>query len=114
GAAPVLNGNVHVFREKGDLIAGDFAPVALGLRQLDARADVSGGALHAQLAVDGSRIGTARVDATAQMIRGRLDNDSPLRLATSCSCSASRSRATAAAPPSTAMCALPAARPPCS
>jgi translocation and assembly module TamB len=80
GAAPALDGSVHVFREKGDLIAGDVAPVVLGLRQLDLRADVNGGALRAQLAVDGSRIGTAKVDATAQMIHGRLDNDSPLRL----------------------------------
>jgi translocation and assembly module TamB len=83
GAAPALDGSVHVFREKGDLIAGDVAPVVLGLRQLDLRADVNGGALRAQLAVDGSRIGTAKVDATAQMIRGRLDNDSPLRLTAS-------------------------------
>jgi translocation and assembly module TamB len=83
GAAPVLDGSLHVFREKGDLIAGDVAPVVLGLRQLDLRADVNGGALHAQLAVDGSRVGTAKVDATAQMIHGRLDNDSPLRLTAS-------------------------------
>jgi translocation and assembly module TamB len=80
GAAPALAGSVHVFREKGDLIAGDVAPVALGIRQLDLRADVNGGALHTQLIVDGSRVGTAKVDATAQMIHGRLDNDSPLRL----------------------------------
>jgi translocation and assembly module TamB len=44
GAAPALDGSVHVFREKGDLIAGDVAPVVLGLRQLDLRADVNGGA----------------------------------------------------------------------
>jgi translocation and assembly module TamB len=80
GATPALNGNVHVFREKGDLIAGDTAPVVLGLRQLDLRADVANGALRAQVALDGSRVGSARVDATAQMIRGRLDNDSPLKL----------------------------------
>jgi len=80
GATPALNGNLHVFREKGDLIAGETAPVVLGLRQLDLRADVVGGALRAQLALDGARIGNARVDATAQMIRGRLDNDSPLKL----------------------------------
>ncbi len=79
-AVPALNGNLHVFREKGDLIAGETAPVVLGLRQLDLRADVAGGALRAQLALDGSRVGNARVDATAQMIRGRIDNDSPLRL----------------------------------
>jgi translocation and assembly module TamB len=85
GAAPALDGSLHVFREKGDLIAGDVAPVALGLRQLDLRAIVAGGALRAQLAVDGSRIGTARADATAQLIRGRLDDDSPLRLSASAS-----------------------------
>jgi translocation and assembly module TamB len=82
-ATPALNGNLHVFREKGDLIAGDIAPVVLGLRQLDLRADVVGGALRAQLALDGSRVGNARVDATAQMIRGRIDNDSPLKLTAS-------------------------------
>jgi translocation and assembly module TamB len=80
GAPPALDGSLHLFREKGDLIAGDVAPVVLGMRQLDLRADVKGGALHAQLAVDGSKIGTAKVDATAQLIHGRLDNDSPLRL----------------------------------
>jgi translocation and assembly module TamB len=80
GAVPALNGNLHVFREKGDLIAGETAPVVLGLRQLDLRTDVVGGALRAQLALDGARIGNARVDATAQMIRGRIDNDSPLKL----------------------------------
>ncbi|QJD99534.1 hypothetical protein HH212_05445 [Massilia forsythiae] len=85
GAPPALDGNVHVFREKGDLIAGDTVPVVLGLRQLDLRADVAGGAVRTQLALDGSRVGTARVDATAQMIRGRVDNDSPLKLTASAS-----------------------------
>jgi translocation and assembly module TamB len=80
GAVPAMDGNLHLFREKGDLIAGDTAPVALGLRQLDVRADVIGGALRAQLALDGTRVGNAHVDATAQMIRGRVDNDSPLKL----------------------------------
>lgn len=80
GAVPQLAGNVHVFREQGDLIAGDISPVALGLRQLDLRADVAGGALRTQVALDGTRIGTARVDATAQLLQGRVDNDSPLKL----------------------------------
>jgi translocation and assembly module TamB len=79
-AVPQLAGNVHVFREKGDLIAGDISPIALGLRQLDLRADVAGGALRSQLALDGTRIGTANVDATAQLLQGRVDNDSPLKL----------------------------------
>jgi translocation and assembly module TamB len=80
GGAPALNGMLHVFREKGDLTAGAEMPVVLGLRQLDARADVSGGALRMQLDLDGVRAGHARVDATARMQGGRLGNDSPLTL----------------------------------
>ena len=80
GGAPALSGMVHVFREKGDLVAGTDVPVALGLRQLDARADVAGGVLRMQVDIDGARSGRARVDATAQMVAGRLGNDSPLKL----------------------------------
>jgi translocation and assembly module TamB len=80
GAAPALSGMLHVFRERGDLIVGAEVPVVLGLRVLDARADVAGGALRMQLEVDGTRAGHARVDATAQILQGRLGNDSPLKL----------------------------------
>jgi translocation and assembly module TamB len=80
GGAPAMNGMLHVFREKGDLVAGAEVPVVLGLRQLDARADVSGGALRMQLDMDGARAGHGRIDATAQMVAGRLGNDSPLKL----------------------------------
>jgi translocation and assembly module TamB len=83
GGAPAVDGNVHVFREAGDLIAGAEVPVALGLRQLDARADVAGGALRVQLKVDGARAGRASIDGTTQMLQGRLGNDSPLRLTAS-------------------------------
>ena len=78
GRAPDLNGMLHVFREKGDLTAGAEVPVVLGLRQLDARADIAGGALRMQLELEGARAGHARVDATARMVDGRLGNDSPL------------------------------------
>ncbi|MFL6672184.1 MAG: translocation/assembly module TamB domain-containing protein [Massilia sp.] len=81
GGAPALDGMLHVFREQGDLIAGAEVPVPLGLRQLDARADVKAGALHMLVQLDGVRAGRARVDATAQMLQGRLDTNSPLRLA---------------------------------
>jgi translocation and assembly module TamB len=81
GGAPALDGMVHVFREQGDLIVGAEVPVELGLRQFDARADVSGGALRTQVQLDGTRTGGARVDSTVQLLHGRLDNDSPLRLA---------------------------------
>jgi translocation and assembly module TamB len=80
GAAPALSGMLHVFREKGDLVAGAEVPVVLGLRQLDARADVVGGALRMQLELDGARAGHARIDATARMIDGKLGNASPLTL----------------------------------
>ncbi|MET0857293.1 MAG: translocation/assembly module TamB domain-containing protein, partial [Telluria sp.] len=80
GAAPAMSGMLRVFREKGDLVAGSEVPVTLGLRQLEARADVTGAALRMQLDIDGTRAGNARVDATAGMLGGRLGNDSPLTL----------------------------------
>ncbi|MCE3606483.1 translocation/assembly module TamB domain-containing protein [Massilia sp. P8910] len=80
GATPALNGMVHVFRESGDIIAGADVPVVLGLRTLDLRADVANSALRVQAKVDGTRIGQASVDATAQMIDGRLGNASPLTM----------------------------------
>ncbi|MDM5179641.1 translocation/assembly module TamB domain-containing protein [Massilia sp. DJPM01] len=80
GATPALDGSVHVFRESGDVIAGADVPVVLGLRTLDLRADVASGALRVQAKVDGTRIGQANVDATAQMIDGRLGNASPLKM----------------------------------
>jgi translocation and assembly module TamB len=80
GAVPTLNGGLHVFREKGDLVAGSEVPVVLGLRTLDARADVANGNLRMRLDIDGSKAGRARIDATAGMQNGHLGNDSPLRL----------------------------------
>ncbi|PWF46701.1 translocation/assembly module TamB domain-containing protein [Massilia glaciei] len=79
-AAPALNGMLHVFREKGDLIAGAEAPVALGLSLFDLRADIANGALRVRLGIDGTRAGKASADATVQLVAGRLDNASALRL----------------------------------
>jgi translocation and assembly module TamB len=80
GGAPALNGGLHLFREKGDLVAGSEVPVKLGLRLLDVRADVSNGALRMQVELEGTRAGHAKADATARLIDGRLGNDSPLTL----------------------------------
>ncbi|MES2900522.1 MAG: translocation/assembly module TamB domain-containing protein [Pseudomonadota bacterium] len=80
GGVPSLTGMVHVFREKGDLIVGAEVPVVLGLRMLDLRADISGGALRTQVQLDGTRAGQARIDATAQLVQGRITNASPLKL----------------------------------
>ncbi|MEO7580087.1 MAG: translocation/assembly module TamB domain-containing protein, partial [Massilia sp.] len=80
GAPPALAGMLRVSREAGDLIVGAEVPVALGLKVLDARADIADGALRMQLDVNGARAGVARVDATASMLQGRLGNDSPLKL----------------------------------
>ncbi|UVW29232.1 translocation/assembly module TamB domain-containing protein [Massilia sp. H6] len=80
GGAPALDGMVEVFREKGDVIAGGDNPVPLGLRQFDARADVEAGTLRMRVNLDGTRTGSANLDATAQLLQGRLDRDSPLRM----------------------------------
>lgn len=83
GAAPALDGMVHVFREKGDVIAGGDRPVPLGLRTFEARADVVGSSLRVDVNLDGTRTGTAKVDATAQLLQGRLERDSPMRMTAS-------------------------------
>ena len=80
GAPPSLTGTLHLFREKGDLIAGADVPVVLGLRILDVRADIVGGALRTQVNIDGARTGRATVDATAQLVQGRISTASPLKL----------------------------------
>lgn len=80
GGAPALAGNVHVFREGGDALVGAGTPVALGLRSFDMRADVQGSSLRTRLVLDGARTGSARVDGTVQMIGGRVNRDSPLRM----------------------------------
>ncbi len=80
GGVAQLSGMVHVFREKGDLIVGADVPVVLGLRTLDLRADVAGNALRTRVDIDGTRAGVARIDATTQLVDGRLGTGSPLQL----------------------------------
>lgn len=80
GAAPTLAGVVHVFRERGDLVAGATVPVAMGLGTLDARAEVVNGALRLKLDLAGTRAGTTRIDSTIQLLNGRVARDSALRL----------------------------------
>ena len=81
GNPPVLGGMLHVYREQGDLtITGADLPQALGLRTLDGRVDVNDGTLHMQLNLDGTRAGQARIDATAQLHDGRLDQGSAITL----------------------------------
>ncbi|NYE63427.1 translocation and assembly module TamB [Duganella sp. 1224] len=80
-ATRTLAGSVHVYREQGDLtITGADLPQPLGLRTLDARADVNDGALRVQLNVDGTRAGQAKLDGSAQLRDGRLADDSPFTL----------------------------------
>ena len=81
GAAPTMAGMAHVFRERGDLVAGATVPVAMGLGTLDARADVAHGALRLKLDVAGTRAGITRIDSTIQLLNGRVTRDSALRLA---------------------------------
>ncbi|SDH17409.1 MULTISPECIES: translocation/assembly module TamB domain-containing protein [unclassified Duganella] len=80
-ATRTLAGMVHVYREQGDLtIIGADLPQALGLRTLDARADVNDGTLRVQLSVDGTRAGQAKLDGSAQLHDGRLADDSTFTL----------------------------------
>ena len=86
GAAPALDGSLHVFREKGDItITGGERPVPLGLQLLDARVTVAGDQLHAQGELAGERAGNARVEASAQLRDGRIPSDSPLTFGASAS-----------------------------
>jgi len=81
GAAPALDGAVHMFREKGDLtMTGGDLPQPLGLRTLDARVEVNAGTLRALLTIDGERAGQAGIQATTQLRDGRLADDSPLAM----------------------------------
>jgi len=76
-ATRTLAGSVHVYREQGDLtITGADLPQALGLKTLDARADVTDGTLRVQLNVDGTRAGQAKLEGSAQLRDGRLADDS--------------------------------------
>jgi translocation and assembly module TamB len=80
-ATRTLAGMVHVYREQGDMtIIGADLPQPLGLRTLDARADVNDGTLRVQLNVDGTRAGQAKLDGSAQLRDGRLADDSPFTL----------------------------------
>ncbi|MGV7207927.1 translocation/assembly module TamB domain-containing protein [Oxalobacteraceae bacterium A2-2] len=81
GAAPAVDGMLRIQREQGDLvfIGADLAQ-PLGLRQLEARVDVSNGALRGQLTVDGARVGQLRLEGGAQLRDGRVADDSPLTI----------------------------------
>ncbi|WP_374580456.1 translocation/assembly module TamB domain-containing protein [Pseudoduganella sp.] len=86
GAAPALDGALHLFREKGDItITGGERPAPLGLRLLDARVTVAGDQLRTQLELAGDRAGNARLEASAQLRDGRIPADSPLTFGASAS-----------------------------
>jgi translocation and assembly module TamB len=80
GAAPALAGEARIYREKGDLVVvgASDKPVTLGLRKLEARANVAGGALRMAVELDGLRAGQARINATTQLVDGRIAGASPL------------------------------------
>ena len=79
--AAALDGTFHVFREKGDVtVTSGDKPITLGLRKLDARASVAGNALRMQVELDGARAGQARLDATTQLVDGRVAGNSALTM----------------------------------
>lgn len=86
GAAPALDGYLHVFREKGDItITGGERPIPLGLKLFDTRLTVAGEQLHVQGELAGDRAGNARLEASAQLRNGRIPSDSPLTFGASAS-----------------------------
>jgi translocation and assembly module TamB len=86
GAAPALDGYLHMFREKGDItITGGERPVPLGLQLLDTRLTVAGDQLRVQGELAGERAGNARLEASAQLRDGRIPSDSPLTFGASAS-----------------------------
>ena len=77
---PALAGMLHVYREKGDVTVGVEQPLALGLRTFDARVDVANEQLRLAVKLDGARAGQSDINATVQMLSGRISNDSALSL----------------------------------
>ena len=77
---PALAGMLHVYREKGDVTVGVEQPLALGLRTFDARVDVANQQLRLAVKLDGARAGQSDINATVQMLSGRISNDSALSL----------------------------------
>lgn len=77
---PALAGMLHVFREKGDVTVGVDQPLTLGLRTLDARVDVANQQLRLAVKLDGTRAGQSDINATVQMLGGRISNSSALSL----------------------------------
>jgi translocation and assembly module TamB len=75
-----LAGMLRVYREKGDLALGGDLPLALGLRTLEARAEVAGDALRLQFQLDGARAGQLRLGGSVRMVGGRVAGDSALDL----------------------------------
>ncbi|MYN10237.1 translocation/assembly module TamB domain-containing protein [Pseudoduganella aquatica] len=84
GNSPVLaniEGMLRIYREAGDItVTSGDKPIALGLRQLELRADAAAGALRTQLSLEGARAGQARIDATAQLVDGRIAGGSALTM----------------------------------
>ncbi|MCG2585035.1 translocation/assembly module TamB domain-containing protein [Massilia sp. TS11] len=80
GAAPAIDGSVAVLRERGDATVGADVPVVLGLRQLEARAEVRDGVLRLVADADSARGGRLHFDGGAELQQGRLSNASPLTL----------------------------------
>ncbi|MCL1886554.1 MAG: translocation/assembly module TamB domain-containing protein [Betaproteobacteria bacterium] len=80
----MLTGNVHVYRETGDLtIRGDNS-VSLGLSEMDVRFNLANNELQAQASIKGDKTGTIRLAANTQLVRNRngwhFPKQSPLQL----------------------------------
>ncbi len=81
----VLNGNVHVFREVGDITLRGNMPTPLGLTTLDAQMQIAKNSLQANLKLAGKNVGIIQMDAASKLGRKQggwaLSKQSPLHLA---------------------------------
>jgi translocation and assembly module TamB len=64
-------GTLRIRRDSGDIVMRGSSPVALGLRNLEASAEVTGGQLALQLRADGAQLGVIDASGTIALQGGR-------------------------------------------
>ena len=83
-AGDTVDGNVHLFREAGDITLRGNAATTLGLTALDLRANIARNAVQAEAKVSGERAGNIQLSANTQLAQQNgkwtLPAQSPLRM----------------------------------
>ncbi|HJU70657.1 MAG TPA: translocation/assembly module TamB domain-containing protein [Paucimonas sp.] len=83
-ARQAIDGRLRIFRERGDLTLRGATPLALGLTEFEASAEIAKNALQIKFDMAGARAGSVRLAAATQLARTdrgwRLPPQSALRL----------------------------------